>query len=173
VAAPDRPLRAGEILEALARGGVEFVVVGGIAVQAHGYIRGTGDVDVVPRPSLLNLSRLAEVLADLEAEVLRANSPVNVSDSQLLKRAPLVPLLTRSGRLDLINIEHLAGAPSSFDELRGRALVVNLDGIEIPVAGLDDLVRMKRAAGRPQDLADIASLTRDDEELEREARQST
>jgi predicted nucleotidyltransferase len=173
VAAPDRPLRAGEILEALARGGVEFVVVGGIAVQAHGYIRGTGDVDVVPRPSLLNLSRLAEVLADLEAEVLRANAPVNVSDPQLLKRAPLVPLLTRSGRLDLINIEHLAGAPSSFDELRGRALVVNLDGIEIPVAGLDDLVRMKRAAGRPQDLADIASLTRDDEELEREARQST
>jgi hypothetical protein len=173
VAAPDRPLRAGEILGALARGGVEFVVVGGIAVQAHGYIRGTGDVDVVPRPSLLNLSRLAEVLADLEAEVLRANSPVNVSDPQLMKRAPLVPLLTRSGRLDLINIEHLAGAPSSFDELRGRALVVNLDGIEIPVAGLDDLVRMKRAAGRPQDLADIASLTRDDEELEREARQST
>ena len=173
MAVSDRPLRAGEILEALARGGVEFVVVGGIAVQAHGYIRGTGDVDVVPRPSLLNLSRLAEVLADLEAEVLRATSPVNVSDPQLLKRVPLVPLLTRSGRLDLIDIEHLAGAPSSFDELRGRALVVNLDGIEIPVAGLDDLVRMKRAAGRPQDLTDIASLTRDDEELEREARQST
>ena len=173
MAAPDRPLRAGEILEALVRGGVEFVVVGGIAVQAHGYIRGTGDVDVVPRPSLLNLSRLAEALAGLEAEVLRATSPVNVSDPQLLKRAPLVPLLTRSGRLDLINIEHLAGAPSSYDELRRRALVVDLDGIEIPVAGLDDLVRMKRAAGRPQDLTDIGALTRDDEELEREAREST
>jgi hypothetical protein len=173
MAAPDRPLRAGEILEALARGGVEFVVVGGIAVQAHGYIRGTGNVDVVPRPLLPNLSRLAEVLADLEAELLCATSPVNVDDPQLLKRAPLVPLLTRSGRLDLINIERLAGAPGSFDELRGRALVVNLDGIEIPVAGLDDLVRMKRAAGRPQDLTDIGALTRDDEELEREARQST
>ena len=173
MAAPDRPLRAGEILEALARGGVEFVVVGGIAVQAHGYIRGTGNVDVVPRSSLLNLSRLAEALGDLEAEVLRATSPVNLGDPQLLKRAPLVPLLTRSGRLDLINIEHLAGAPSSYDELRRRALVVDLDGIEIPVAGLDDLVRMKRAAGRPQDLADIGALTRDDEELEREAREST
>jgi hypothetical protein len=122
---------------------------------------------------LLNLSRLAGALADLEAEVLRAASPVNVTDPQLLKRAPLIPLLTLSGRLDLINIEHLAGAPSSFDELRSRALIVNLDGTEIPVAGLDDLVRMKRAAGRPQDLVDIGALTRDDEELEREAREST
>jgi hypothetical protein len=173
VAAPERPLRAGEILRALATNGVEFVVVGGIAVQVHGYLRGTGDVDIVPRPSPLNLSRLAEVLTDLEADVLRATSPVNVTDPQLLKRAPLVPLLTRSGRLDLINIEHLAGAPSSFDELRGRALVVTLEGVEVAVAGLDDLVRMKRAAGRPQDLTDIASLTRTDEELEREARQST
>jgi hypothetical protein len=173
VSAHERPLRAGEILAALARGGVEFVLVGGIAVQAHGYIRGTGDVDIVPRPSLLNLGRLAEVLVDLEAEVLRATAPVNLSDPQLLKRAPLLPLLTRSGRLDLINIEHLSGAPSSFDELRERALVLELDAIEIPVAGLDDLVRMKRAAGRPQDLIDIGALTRDDEQLEREAREST
>jgi hypothetical protein len=173
VAAPERPLRAGEILRALADHGVEFVVVGGIAVQAHGYIRGTGDVDIVPRPSLLNLSRLGEALADLEAQVLRATSPVNVTDPQLLKRAPLVPLLTRSGRLDLIDIEHLAGAPGSYDELRSRALVVDLEDVAIAAAGLDDLVRMKRAAGRPQDLTDIASLTRTDEELRREARRST
>ena len=173
MAAPERPLRAGEILRALADHGVEFVVVGGIAVQAHGYIRGTGDVDIVPRPSLLNLSRLGKALADLEAQVLRATSPVNVTDPQLLKRAPLVPLLTRSGRLDLIDIEHLAGAPGSYDELRSRALVVDLEDVAIAAAGLDDLVRMKRAAGRPQDLTDIASLTRTDEELRREARRST
>ena len=67
----------------------------------------------------------------------------------------------------------MAGAPGSFDKLRSRALVVNLDGIEIPVAGLDDLIRMKQAAGRRQDLIDIGALTRTDEELQREARQST
>jgi predicted nucleotidyltransferase len=173
VAAPENPLRAGEILRALAEHGVDFVVVGGIAVQAHGYIRGTGDVDIVPRPTLLNLSRLGEALAHLGAQVLRAASPVDVTDPHLLKRAPLIPLTTRSGRLDLINVEHLAGAPSSYDELRGRALTVALEDVSIAVAGLDDLVRMKRAAGRPQDLTDIASLARTDEELEREAREST
>jgi predicted nucleotidyltransferase len=67
----------------------------------------------------------------------------------------------------------MPGAPGSFDKLRSRALVVNLDGIEIPVAGLDDLIRMKQAAGRRQDLIDIGALTRTDEELQREARQST
>jgi predicted nucleotidyltransferase len=173
VAAPDRPLHVGAILRALVENQVEFVVVGGIAVQAHGYLRSTGDLDIVPRPSLLNLSRLAEALAELEAKVMRATSPVNITDPQLLKRAPLVPLLTQSGRLDLLNIDHTAGAPSSYEDLRSRALVLEYQGFEVPVAGLDDLIRMKRAAGRPQDVTDIASLTRTDEELEREAREST
>ena len=160
MAAPERPLRAGEILKGLTGGGVEFVVVGGIAVQAHGYIRATRDVDVVPRPSPVNSRRLSEALPHLEAEKLE-------------RKAHLVRFNTREGRLDILDFDETAGAPSSFDELRRRALVIDLDGIEIPVAGLDDLVRMKRAAGRPQDLTDIASLTRTDEELQREARQST
>ena len=52
-------------------------------------------------------------------------------------------------------------------------LVVDLDGLSVAIAGIDDLLRMKRAAGRPQDLTDIGALTRSDEELEREAREST
>jgi hypothetical protein len=80
---------------------------------------------------------------------------------------------TRAGRLDVLDLETMAGVPGSFDTLRSRALVVNLDGIEIPVAGLDDLIRMKRTAGRPQDLIDVGALTRTDEELQREAREST
>jgi predicted nucleotidyltransferase len=149
--------------------GVDFVVVGGVAVQAHGYLRATADLDVVPRPSLLNLSRLAEALAELDAEAWRARFPVDVTDPQLLEVAPLIPLTTRDGRLDLLNLVHTAGAPASYDELRERALVVELDGLEIAIAGLDDLIRMKRAAGRPQDLTDIASLARADDELEAES----
>lgn len=173
MAAPEPALRAGAILRALVEKGVEFVVVGGVAVQAHGYLRATADLDVVPRPTLLNLSRLAEALGELEAEAWRTRLPVAVTDPQLLKVAPLIPLTTRDGRLDLLNIAHTAGAPASFDDLRQRALVVELDGLEIAIAGLDDLIRMKRAAGRPHDLTDIASLTRADDELEDEAREST
>jgi predicted nucleotidyltransferase len=163
VTTPDRPLRTDAILRTLVERGVDFVVVGGVAVQAHGYLRATGDLDIVPEPTLLNLSRLSEALAQLDVH----------ADPHLLRSAPQIPLATRYGRLDLLNLAHLAGAPSTFDLLRQRALVVDLDGVLIPVAGLDDLVRMKRAAGRPHDLLDIGALTRTDEELEAEAREST
>jgi hypothetical protein len=160
VSAPERPLRAGEILKELVRGGVEFVVVGGIAVQTHGYIRCTRDVDVVPSPSPTNGKRLSKVLSALVA--------VEVG-----RDARLVRFNTRNGRLDVLRLDGTASRSTSFDDLRSRALVVDLEGIQIPVAGVDDLIRMKRAAGRPQDVIDIGALTRDDEELEREAREST
>ncbi len=87
------------ILLALAEHGVEFVVVGGVAVQAHGHGRSTKDLDVMPRPDLVNLSRLSEALAALGAQLLRADRPVDVTDPHLLKRAPLVPLMTCTGAL--------------------------------------------------------------------------
>jgi hypothetical protein len=161
------------ILLALAEHGVDFVVVGGVAVQAHGHGRGTRDLDVIPRPDLLNLSRLAESLASLDARLLRSDRPVDVTDPQVLQRAPVVPLMTTYGRLDLLNVGLTQGAPSSYDDLRARAFEAQIDGSTVAVAGLDDLIRMKRAAGRDVDLEDIGALTRDDEQLEREAREST
>jgi hypothetical protein len=162
-----------EILLSLTEHGVDFVVVGGVAVQSHGHGRSTRDLDIVPRPDLLNLSRLGEALADLGAGVLRAALSIDVTDPQLLRRSPLVPLMTRFGRLDLLNIEQTAGAPTSYEGLRARATEVLIADRVIPVAGLDDLIRMKKAAGRPQDLDDIGALTRDDASLELEAPEST
>jgi predicted nucleotidyltransferase len=159
---PDRVFEADEIFGALARHRVDFVVIGGVAVQAHGYIRGTQDLDVIAEPTILNLTRLAEALHELEAE-LRVPGRISLDDPHALKRAPLVPVMTRFGPLDVVNVEHVAGPPSSYDALRAGALVVSLDGLEVPVAGLSDLIRMKRAAGRDQDLMDIEALTRDPE----------
>jgi predicted nucleotidyltransferase len=170
---PDTLFDPRRILITLADHGVDFVVVGGVAVQAHGHGRGTRDLDVVPRPDLVNTSRLGEALAALGARLLRAGRPVDVTDPQLLKRAPLVPLMTEYGRLDLLNAEVMNGAPRSYEELRERAFEARIDDRAIPIAGLDDLIRMKRAAGRDVDLEDIGALTRGDEELEREAREST
>lgn len=162
-----------EILRVLGERGIEFVVVGGVAVQTHGYLRPTQDLDVIPRPSLINLSRLGEALAELGARTWRGRRTVDVTDPQLLKRAALVPLMTDHGRLDLLNLQLTTGAPNSYDELREAAVEVELGGYTVAVAGLDDLIRMKRAAGREQDLADIGAITRSDEELEREAAEST
>ena len=156
---PERVFDADAILEALSEHRVDYVIVGGVAVQAHGYLRSTNDLDIVARPSALNLSRLSEALAALEA-VPRGSAKVNLADPHQLRRAALVPIMTKAGPLDLLNIEHLAGAPRGYDALRRGALDIKLQTGEVAVAGLSDLIRMKRAAGREHDLADIEALTR-------------
>ena len=166
-------LDARSIFEVLAEHGVDCVVVGGLAVQTHGFLRGTVDLDIVPRPTLANLSRLGEALGRIGARMYRPARPMNVTDPHVLQRAAFVPLMTDHGRLDVLNIRSTGGVPRTYDELRERALELDLDGIPVVVAGLDDLIRMKRAAGREQDLADIRALAAVDEDLAREAREST
>jgi predicted nucleotidyltransferase len=155
----DRVFDPQEILRVLAAHSVDFVVVGGIAVQAHGYIRWTKDLDIIVRPAALNLSRLSEAFRDLEAE-LRGSGTLKLTDPHQLRRAPLIPVMTTAGPLNVVNVKHVAGAPQSYDALRQAALVIELSGSEVAVAGLSDLIRMKRAAGREHDLADIEALTR-------------
>ena len=65
-------LDARAIFEVLAEHGVDYVVVGGLAVQTHGFMRGTVDLDIIPRPDLVNLSRLGEALAAMGARTYRA-----------------------------------------------------------------------------------------------------
>lgn len=159
---PDRPFVAADILRALTAHQVDFVVIGGVAVQTHGYLRGTHDLDIVVRPDTLNMTRLSETLAELEAE-LRVPGTLRLADPHQLRRAPLIPVMTVGGPVDIVNVEHLAGGPPSYDALREKALEVEHQGFVVPVAGLSDLIRMKRAAGREHDLADIEALTREPE----------
>jgi predicted nucleotidyltransferase len=156
----DRVFDGQEILRVLVAHRVEFLVVGAVAVQAHGYVRSTLDLDIIARPTTLNLSRLAEALADLEAEPRHAGARMRLTDPNWLKRAPVVPVVTRAGWLDLLSAETIG---RTYDELRAGALTIELRGLDITVVGLRDLIRMKKAAGRPQDLADIEALTRPDD----------
>jgi hypothetical protein len=163
----DRPLDLGELIAVLARHGVDYLVIGGVATQVHGHRRTTMDLDLTPDPSPENLHRLGAALTELEARPRDAGSEkaeVPVGDPDRLAVAAIVPpLLTRHGQLHIL--KEPKGA-HGFDEMRKRALVVDLDGNEVAIVSLDDLIRMKRAAGRPADLDDIAALT----EVERQKR---
>jgi hypothetical protein len=151
-----RPLDAEHIFAVLDAHKVEYVVIGGIAVQAHGHVRMTNDVDLIPSPTPENLERLAEALVELDARVLNSGSEHLPIDARMLPRATLWQLSTRHGDMDLL---HDAPGAAPFSQLRERALVIALGGHPIPIAGRDDLIKMKRATGRPVDLADIAALT--------------
>ena len=144
----ERPLEIDELIAVLVDHDVNFVVVGGVAAQVHGHRRTTMDFDLTPDPDPENLRRLNVALVELEARPVDGGEEV---------------LLTRHGQIHILK-EPKGARP--FDEMRERALVVDLDGSEVAVVSLDDLIRMKRAAGRPGDLDDIATLT----EVERQRR---
>jgi hypothetical protein len=151
-----RPLDAERIFAVLDAHRVEYVVVGGIAVQAHGHVRMTNDVDLIPSPTPVNLERLAAALTELQARVLNPGGEHLEIDAQMLPRATLWQLATRHGDIDVLND---APGAAPFRQLRERALVIALGDHVIPIAARDDLIKMKRATGRPVDIADIAALT--------------
>lgn len=150
------PLDAQRIFEELARHEVDFVLVGGLATQTHGNTRMTNDVDVIPAPDRQNLARLAEALRALDARLLNPGHEDLAIDEAMLPRATIWQLATRHGDVDVL---HDAPGAAPYPELRDRALVISLDDVRVPVAGRDDLIRMKLARNRPVDRADVAALT--------------
>lgn len=151
-----QPLEAQRIFDELARAEVDFVVVGGLAVQTHGGTRMTNDVDLIPAPDPTNLARLADALRAIEARVLNPDREDLQIEAAMLPRATIWQFATRYGDVDVL---HEAPGAAPYPELRERALVISLDGTQVPVAGREDLIRMKLARGRPVDRADVAALT--------------
>jgi hypothetical protein len=145
------PLDARRVLEVLAESDVQYVLIGGLAVQAHGHTRTTQAVDLMPAPADSNLARLVAAL-----EALGARPAGRPGKPFVLPRSGVASLDTDAGGVDV----HLSppGAPA-YGELRRRALVIELDDLRVPVASRDDLIAMKRASGRPIDRGDVLALT--------------
>jgi hypothetical protein len=140
----------------LVHAGIDFVVVGGVAVVVQASPRFTRDLDICYATDAPNLDRLGALLVSLEAKLRGVDEDVPfVPDARTLRRTQLLTLTTREGDLDLL--VDPPGSPS-YPTLRRRADVVELAGALVRIASLEDLIEMKRAAGRPQDEIDIESL---------------
>lgn len=145
------------LLRALSEAGVEFVVVGGVAVAAHEYVRATEDIDLVPAPDHGNLDRLANVLVGLGGRLtLNREREIGDAERRALRQGRNLSVTTTLGDLDVI--QRLPGVPG-YDVLRADAILVRMDDVELTVCSRDHLVEMKRARGAPIDLADLARLT--------------
>lgn len=144
------------LLESLVDEAVEFVLIGGLAVAAHGFVRTTEDVDLVPDPSRGNLDRLVNRLLTLDARLTLApeRSP-GPRERAALYHGRNLSLSTRLGEVDIV--QRLPGVPD-YGALTKRALSIEPFGLPIRVASRVDLIAMKRAGGRPIDLADLARL---------------
>lgn len=144
------------LIEALVRGEVRFLVVGGVAAVVHGSARLTQDLDVVYDRTPQNLDRLVTALAPQEPYLRGAPPDLPFEWSSATLRAGLnFTLETRLGALDLLG--EIAGG-GGYDELVSDAIVVELEDVEFLCLGLPRLIEVKRAAGRPKDLEAIAEL---------------
>jgi len=149
-------LRLRELLERLAAADVEFVLVGGLAVNAWGHVRGTQDLDIVPNPDRANLQRLASVL---EA----AGGRVETAEGRLAASA--IPTFLRAGDRTLVAtelgpVDVLQGLPQvpRYAQLAPDGVEIDLGGLVVRVCSLESLLAMKRASDRPQDRADLEAL---------------
>ena len=151
-----RELDTAQILAALVTRGVDFVVIGGIAAVVHGSPRITQDLDVTFASDTGNLALLGEALVALEATPRGVTEDVRfVADAHTLRRVEVLTLDTIAGAFDVL--ARPTGAPP-YGALRQNAVRHEIGGFGVLVASIPDLIAMKRAAGRPKDLADIAEL---------------
>jgi hypothetical protein len=156
--------QADELLLALGHASVRFVVIGGIAVGVHGYVRATKDLDIVPDPERENLVRLAVLLRELGAEHVGVGEftadefPYDPTDPKQLAQGANFRLETRLGPLDIM--QWVAGLEEdpAYPALAREAIAVAFRGEQVLVCGLDHLRAMKRAAGREEDLRDLREL---------------
>lgn len=137
------------LIEALADGGVDFVIIGGLAGVAHGSSYPTYDLDVMYDGDPENLERLASVLRGVGATLRGAppDRPFQL-DARTLGEGGNFTFDTRNGPLDVL--AHPSGA-ASFAEIKNASDEIDLGGRRVRVASLDHLIAMKDAAGRPKD----------------------
>ncbi len=152
------------LLRHLSEQGVKHIIIGGFAVVAHGHVRPSKDLDIVPEPSRENLERLVAALLAVNA----ADAEVGDFDpSELAMSATRIDDLLQGGNFRLttdigdLDIMQWASGVESDDlyfELSQQALDGDLEGVSVHVCSLEHLRAMKQAAGRPQDLEDLNRL---------------
>lgn len=137
-----------DMLSALSEEGAEFLVVGALALAAHGLPRATGDIDIWVRASQANAERVWRALRRFGAPT-RDLAPEDLAAPDVVFQIGVAPR-----RIDLLT--SIDGV--TFDEAWPERMIVELEGLFLPVIGRAQLIRNKRASGRPKDLADLSWL---------------
>lgn len=144
------------LLHALAASNVEFIIVGGAAATAHGSARLTEDLDVVYRRTPENIERLAAALSPYDPYLRGAPPGLPFKwDQKTISNGLNFTLTTALGAIDFLG--EITGG-GGYDELLSHSIELRLFGVKCLCLGLERLIYVKRAAGRPKDFEAIAEL---------------
>ncbi len=150
------------IIEALERADVRYVIAGGMAVNLHGHVRFTKDLDLMFDLAPDNTTRGMQALASCG---LRSRLPVELSDfADTVKREDwfenrnMLVFQVWHPEDPFCSVDVFVNNPVAFEDLWSRSHIDTLGSVRCRFASIEDLVVMKRIAGRPQDLSDIEVL---------------
>jgi predicted nucleotidyltransferase len=127
---------------------IKYLVIGGYAVSIHGYPRSTKDIDVCIEMSDTNASKMVQVINDFGFESLK------LKKEDFLKKDFITQLGFPPLRIDILN--DLSGV--GFEEAWNNKKIVSIENVPVNFIGYNDLIIVKKNAGRPQDLADVDKL---------------
>lgn len=163
---PHPPLDDERIMRVLAEHAVDYVLIGGLAAEAHGSQRSTFDIDIVPDAHAANLDRLAAALEVLDGRVIHAvvrdGDTVEMHVERpawhgaLIRDNPFLHVRTSAGDVDVLLAPD--GLPAGYAQLLPGSVLIRPHGIPVRLAALGDIVASKRAAGRLRDLDALPEL---------------
>lgn len=152
------------VCAALGEENVRYIIVGGVAVVMHGHLRTTADLDLVVQLTPDNAARAIVALQQLDYRPRAPVPPEHFADAQTreswVQEKGLTVFSLHSTTIPELEVDLFVNEPFDFQDAYSRAIQVELDGTTATVVSLEDLVALKRSAGRTQDLADIEALER-------------
>ena len=149
------------VIDAFDRAGIEYALCGGLAVAFHGYPRATMDIDVLVTPEVLDAAIAAAKTAGFDIPARKMVFGLKTGTPRITQRVSKLDPETN----DLMMLDLLVVGPG-YESVWSTRTTMSWHGRTVSIVSRDGLATMKRIAGRPQDLADLAKLegTDDDEE---------
>lgn len=149
------PFDPEQLIKVLSKHRVDFVLIGALAARLQGFPRLTADADITPSRDRENMNRLAAALRELDARVFTEAVPEGLEfdcSAETLSRAETWNLVTTAGRLDLA---FRPSGTTGYEDLIRGAVRFEVYGTQLLAASLEDIIRSKEAADRPQDREDV------------------
>ena len=139
-----------DMLKCLKGAGVDYILVGGWAVNMYGYIRATVDLDIWILADMANAQRVYAALGEFGAPIADVK-PEDFAEDGIIFQIGVAPC-----RIDIIT--RISGV--AYADAVKRAVSKEIDGIAVKVISIEDLIANKKASGRTKDLADVEVLER-------------
>ncbi len=151
-----------QVFRALNKERIQYIVVGGVAVNLHGYARFTGDLDLLvllDEKNLIKMDKVMKILGYTErlpVSILELKDEKQVKKwliDKNLKSFSFTPPKNNPLQIDIVIEESL-----KFDSVKKKKITKRINNVSIPVISIQDLIKMKRKANRSQDLMDLEAL---------------